>query len=130
MRKILAATIIFYATQAHSLGLCWPECVETMPLDERTVAITAQGVGFFSVGQNKNVLVEAARQTLNHGFTHFRLSNPQEYTQYTPGGYNGWRNGNWSTGTISSARHGVASAIVHMGDSGLDARAILSREDD
>ncbi len=130
MKKIIAIAAVLYAAPANAAGLCWPECVDTLEMSPTEVLVTAQGVGFFSVGQNKNVLVEAARQTLNHGFTHFRLSNPQEYTQYTPGGYNGWRNGNWSTGTISSARHGVASAIVHMGDSGLDARAILSREDD
>lgn len=129
MRKSLIASlaVLASATQANAIGLCWPECVETMPMDERTVAITAQGVGFFSVGQNENVLIEAAKQTLAHGYTHFRLSNPNEYTQSTPGYFGGYRSGNYINGWVGTRRYGTASAIVTMGDNGLDAQRILQQ---
>jgi hypothetical protein len=128
MKKIIAIAAVLYAAPANAAGLCWPECVDTLEMSPTEVLVTAQGVGLFSVGQNKNVLVEAARQTLAHGYTHFRLTNPQDYTQYSGGSFNGWRSGGWFGGNMNSTRHGVASAVVVMGDTGLDARAILNRE--
>jgi hypothetical protein len=102
-----------------------------MQLDARTLAISQQGVGFFSIDLDSDVMIEAARQTLRHGFSHFTLSNPQESTQFAPSYYGGYRSGGYANGWIGNHRYGTASAIVHMSNGNpdaLDARAILARE--
>jgi hypothetical protein len=133
MQRALAIIFTLAAVPAHALGVCWPECSETIELDDQTVAVSASGVGSFSVGLNETVMAEAARQTLAHGYTHMRLGDPQEYTQYSPSMFNGYRSGGFINGTVANRRTGHASVIVHMsngGDGSLDARRILQRYGD
>lgn len=124
---VLIGALHFTATPAHAFGLCWPECVESLPLAPDAVLVTARGTGWFANGQNANLLIEAARQTIANGYSHFYLTNARDYQQYAGGSYHGYRSGGWIGGNYNSVSHGTASAIVHMGDHGLDAALVLRK---
>jgi hypothetical protein len=129
MKRIIA--IIFFTTtvQANAFGICWPSCTETTELDANTIAVSARGTGLFAFGVNEDMMAAAASETLQRGFTRFRVVNPQDYTTLTPIGnaYNG-------NGWIGTRREGQSTAVIQMfnaGDDGynraLDARAMLRK---
>jgi hypothetical protein len=132
MNRVLTLLFLITSTQAQAFGICWPSCTQTTELDERTVAVTARGSGLWSVGLNEDLMAAAATASLQHGFSKFRLLNPNEYTNYAPYGF--FNNGG---GFVGATRHGQASAIARFfnanepGSQGaLDAQAILNRYGD
>ena len=132
MRRIILFLLLATSSQAQAFGLCWPSCTETTELDERTVAVSARGTGLWSVGLNEDLMTAAATASLQHGFSKFRLMNPNEYANYAPYGF--FNNGG---GFVGAARHGQASAIVRFFNSNepgaqgaLDAQTILNRYGD
>lgn len=132
MKRIVILLLLASASQAQAFGICWPSCTETTELDDRTVAVSARGSGLWSVGLNEDLMAAAATASLQHGFSNFRLLNPNEYTNYSPYGF--FNNGD---GFVGAARHGQASAIARFfnpGDPGaqgaLDAQTILNRYGD
>lgn len=132
MKRLFLLLLLTSSSQAHAFGICWPSCTQTTELDDRTVAVSSRGTGLWSVGLNEDLMAAAASASLQHGFSKFRLLNPNEYTNYSPYGF--FNNGN---GFVGAARHGQASAIVRFfnpGEAGaqgaLDARTILNRYGD
>lgn len=118
MNRIVCLSLVLLSTPANAFGLCWPQCSEVTELDDRHIAVSAQGTGFFSVGLNEKVMAEAARQTLAHGYTNMRLMSPQESTQFVPQTFTGYRNGAWTNGFVGNRRVGSASVVVSMCNAG------------
>jgi hypothetical protein len=132
MKEILIFTFLLISSQTYAFGICWPSCTETIELDERTISISARGSGLWSVGLNEDLMAAAATASLQHGFTKFRILNPEEYVHYLPYGYF-----NYGSGFVGATRQGQASAIVRFfnpGDPGsqgaLDAQTILKKYGD
>jgi hypothetical protein len=135
MKRFILIAALLAPTPGFCLGLCWPSCRQVLPLDTRSVQITENGTGFFAIGLGEDLMADAARETLRAGYTHFRLSRANQYQQFSGGGFNAYRSGNFINGVSTPTRHGTASAVVHMCNAGepdcantFDARAILNRE--
>lgn len=132
MRLLYVILIAFITPQAQALGLCWPSCTEIIELDEHTVVISARGAGLWSAGLNEDLMMSAASAALQHGYSKFRLLNPNEFSQYSPYGYF-----NSGSGFITASQQRETSAIARFfnerdpgAQEALDAQAILTRYGD
>lgn len=132
MKIIFIILLILIAGPAKAFGICWPSCTETTELDERTVAISARGSGLWSAGLNEDLMAAAAAAALQHGYSKFRLLNPNEATDYNPYGYF-----NYGSGFVTASQHRRTSAIARFFNQGepgaqgaLDAQTILKRYGD
>jgi hypothetical protein len=132
---IIIILALLTTTPSFGIGICWPSCQSKLRLDDRHWQIVEQGVGFFAIGLNQDLMEDAARTALAAGYSSFKLSQANQYEQYSAGSFNAYRSGGWTNGNINSTRHGTASAVVFVCNAGepdcagaLDARAILNRE--
>jgi hypothetical protein len=76
MKILFIILLVLIAGPAKAFGICWPSCTETTELDERTIVVSARGSGLWSTGLNEDLMAAAASAALQHGYSKFKLLNP------------------------------------------------------
>ncbi len=135
MKKIIPIiSVMLAATPALADGLCLFECSSSVPTSRNTAFVQASGQGLlFAYGTEDNLLQQAARTTLERGFSRFIIQGMQTGVGAAPVGYQRY---GYGYGNIYTRRAGQSSAQITMfrsGDAGyenaMDARSILQSGD-